>query len=311
LLGFAAVAGLGRLLASFGALWTWLTPNALIARMVSQLVSLASLIGGVLLALSILDAMALFGAVAGGAGLVGLAIGFAVRDTIENYIASIMLSLRQPFRAEDHVVINDQEGVIVRLTSRATILMTLDGNHLRIPNADVFKGVILNYSRNPERRFDFTLGVSADDDPIAAMKSALDAIHDLDFLLRDPEPIAFIKEVGDSNIMLAFMAWIDQRTTGFLKARSAAISVAKTALERDGFTLPEPIYRVRLDGENPSRPTVVEAKPPPPDSTLTTRQVSGPEAFDVEPDETAKEQAALERQTSGGEDLLDPEQPIE
>src|SRR3546814_11391197 len=70
-----------------------------------------------------------------------------------------MLSRRQPFRANDHVVIEGHEGRVVRLTSRATILMTLEGNHLRIPNSTVFKAVILNYTRNPERRFDFELGI--------------------------------------------------------------------------------------------------------------------------------------------------------
>src|SRR3546814_11904518 len=84
-----------------------------------------------------------------------ISIGFAIRDTVDNYVASLMLSLRQPFRANDHVVIEGHEGRVVRLTSRATILMTLEGNHLRIPNSTVFKAVILNYPRNPERRFDF------------------------------------------------------------------------------------------------------------------------------------------------------------
>ncbi|MFP3353662.1 mechanosensitive ion channel, partial [Pseudoalteromonas sp. SIMBA_153] len=135
----------------------------------------------------------------GGAGVIGIAVGFAVKDTIENYIASLMLSIRQPFRARDHIVINGQEGIVVRLTSRATILMTLDGNQLRIPNAEVFKGTILNYTKNPERRFTFELGVDANDDPLAAIKVGLDAIHTLAFVLNEPKAIAVITNVGDSN----------------------------------------------------------------------------------------------------------------
>src|SRR3546814_6970546 len=88
-----------------------------------------------------------------------------------------MLSLRQPFRANDHVVIEGHEGRVVRLTSRATILMTLEGNHLRIPNSTVFKAVILNYTRNPERRFDFELGIDANDDPVDGMAVGLRAIR--------------------------------------------------------------------------------------------------------------------------------------
>ena len=185
----------------------------------------------------------------GGAGVIGIAVGFAVKDTIENYIASLMLSIRQPFRARDQVVINGQEGIVVRLTSRATILMTLDGNQLRIPNAEVFKGTILNYTKNPERRFTFELGVDANDDPLAAIKVGLDAIDTLAFVLEEPKAIAVITNVGDSNIVLEFQVWVDQSETDFAKARSIAIRETKHALENEGFSLPEPIYRLRFNNK--------------------------------------------------------------
>ena len=125
--------------------------------------------------------------------------------------------------------------------------MTMDGNQLRIPNADVFKGVILNYSKNPERRFTFELGVDANDDPLAAIKVGLDAIHRLDFVLEKPKSIAIITNVGDSNILLEFQVWVDQSQTDFYKARSIAIRETKHALENEGFSLPEPIYRLRFN----------------------------------------------------------------
>lgn len=228
-------------------LWKKLSPNPFLAELLAQAVRLVIVVLGVITALNLLGAASVITTILGGAGVLGLAIGFAVRDTMENYISSIMLSLRQPFRAKDHVIINDLEGIVVRLTSRATILMTLDGNHLRIPNASVFKGIILNYSTNPERRFEFELGVDAADDPVTAMKVGLDAIRALDFILTEPEPVALIKTVGDSNIELSFYAWIDQRQTNFAKARSLSIRAAMQVLEKQGFTLPEPIYRLRFD----------------------------------------------------------------
>ena len=127
--------------------------NPFATDVVRHVVRVAIVLVGVLIALDLLDATALVGAALGTAGVFGIAIGFAFRDLVENYISSILLSLRQPFAPDDHVVIDSHEGKVIRLTSRATILMTLDGNHLRIPNAQVFKGVILNYSRNPLRRF--------------------------------------------------------------------------------------------------------------------------------------------------------------
>ncbi len=314
LLAFLLVALLAHFLASAKRFWRMVAPNPFVADLIGQSIRVLGILLGLLLALSILDAMALFGAAAGSAGLVGLAVGFALKDTIENYVASIMLSLRQPFRADDHVVINSHEGVVVRLTSRATILMTLDGNHLRLPNADVFKGTILNYTLNPQRRFTFKLGVDAEDDPIEASAAGLDAMRSLPFLLDRPKPSALIEEVGDSNIVIEFAGWIDQAETDFLKARSAAINVVKTVLESDGFTLPEPIYRLRLEGM-PSSGTatgvmqVIEqpsnaAKPAKPSSI-------DPQKLDVTPTADIRQQVAQERQTARAEDLLSQHRPME
>ena len=244
---FAVVTWFGSWLSNRQKMWERLTPNPFVAELLSQTTKVIFIVLGLILALSLIGAETILGTLLGGAGVIGIAVGFAVKDTIENYIASLMLSIRQPFRARDHILINGKEGIVVRLTSRATILMTLDGNQLRIPNSEVFKSTILNYSKNPERRFSFELGVDANDDPMAAIKVAIDVIRDLDFVLEKPKAIATIKEVGDSNIVLEFKVWVNQLETDFSKARSIAIREAKHALENAGFSLPEPIYRLRFN----------------------------------------------------------------
>ncbi|MDD1449824.1 mechanosensitive ion channel [Sphingomonas sp. H160509] len=192
LLGVAVAIGLvigflGYMLASIDRLWRWIAPNPFLAELAATFVRFVFVILGLIAALEVLGATALLGGVLGGAGVIGIALGFAVRDTVDNYVSSLMLSLRQPFRANDHVVIEGNEGRVVRLTSRATVLMTLDGNHLRIPNSIVFKSVILNYTRNSERRFAFELGVDADDDPIEGMAVGLAAVNGLKFVLDTPQ----------------------------------------------------------------------------------------------------------------------------
>lgn len=312
---------LGNFLTRRKVLWLKIAPNPFLADLLAQATRVVILLLGIILALDLLGAAAVITTILGGAGVIGLAIGFAVRDTVENYISSIMLSLRQPFRAKDHVIINDIEGIVVRLTSRATILMTLDGNHMRIPNAAVFKGIILNYSTNPERRFEFELGVDAEDDPVAGMKAGLNAMCTLDFILQDPEPDALINTVGDSNIVLTFYAWIDQRETNFAKARSLAIRVTMRALEEQGFTLPEPIYRLRFDPEvNSALFGALEGKR----SDVTTRASRavkdepqatpverGDAVLDVSPDKHIEQKVDAEIQSEQGNDLLDKHVPHE
>ncbi|MEM7566186.1 MAG: mechanosensitive ion channel domain-containing protein, partial [Pseudomonadota bacterium] len=264
---------------------------------------------GLVLALDILGATALIGTVLGAAGLVGLAVGFAVRDTVENYIASILLSLRQPFRPNDLVLIEGIEGHVTAMTSRATVLTTLESNHVRIPNATVFKAVITNYSREPVRRFDFRVGVETDD-LRRAVDLGLESIRALDFVLDDPDPIGFIEGVGDSAIVLFFAGWIDQRTTSWPKAKSEAIRVVMLAFEAADIGVPEPIYRLRFDGAGAEvrvidgegrRKPAAKPRPAPIDETPA----------DVGLDIEADLQARVAEERTHTHDLLDDNAPRE
>jgi len=315
---FFFIAYLGHRLAKWSTLWRRLTPNPFLAELLGQAVRIAAILIGFVVSLNLVGATALMGTILGGAGVAGLAISFAVRDSMENYISSIMLSFRQPFRANDHVVIDQHEGKVVRLTSRATVLMTLDGNHLRIPNSTVFKAAILNYTTNPERRFEFELGIDADDDPIAAMKIGLDAVGGLAFVLNDPEPSAVITVVGDSNIVIKFMAWVDQVQSDFGKARSLAIRSAMDVLQERGFTLPEPIYRLRFDqqqakhlleSKNTATVDINDANIGKNSLSLNNDYMS--EMLDVRPDTHLEEKINDERALDGENDLLDNQRPVE
>lgn len=303
----------GHLIAGLSAIWRRLAPNSFLAELMASAIRFIFIIGGLVVALEMIGAVTLLGAVLGGAGVLGIALGFAMRDTVENYVASLMLSMRQPFRANEWVVIDQFEGRVIRLTSRATILMTLDGNHLRIPNSTVFKAVILNYSRNPQRRFDFVLGIDAEDDPTAARHLGVEAMRALPFILDDPEPHGRVVEVGDSNILLKFLGWIDQNETDWHKAKSRAIPAVKNALEAAGFLLPEPIYRLRFDpGTQLPLGQAAPAAPAKPREPATS-DVPADAASDIAPENEVKRMVDAERaaDAESGKDLLDSGKPIE
>ncbi|MEL7737999.1 mechanosensitive ion channel domain-containing protein [Citromicrobium bathyomarinum] len=322
LIGVALLIGLaillvGYLLASLKFLWRLVTPNDFLADLVASAIRFIAIIFAAVIALDIIGATALLGAVLGGAGVIGIALGFAMRDTVENYVASLMLSLRQPFRANDLVQIDAFEGRVVRLTSRATVLMTLEGNHLRIPNSAVFKAVIVNFTRNPQRRFDFTLGVDADDDATAAAELGRTTLEALPFMLAEPAPEARIVEVGDSAVMIRFLGWIDQRETDWFKAQSVAIPAVKTALEDAGFGLPEPIYRLRFDPRSASVPFEnIAARGAGSGAGITApgkpRAATAPPPTDVAPRNEIDEMVEEERDSSEQKrDLLDHRRPVE
>ena len=216
--------------------------NLFLKDLMRQLVRLVILGIGLLIALELLDATALVGATLGAAGVAGIAIGFAFKDLIENYIAGILLSLRQPFDPGDHVLIDGEEGKVIRLSSRSTIFLTLDGNHLRIPNAKVFKATILNYTRNSKRRFGFSVGVGVNEDLVSAQTLGVNILKDMKSVLDDPPPTSEVRELGDSTVNLHFYGWVDQSKSDFKKAKSAAIRLVKTAFDDVKIDMPMPSY---------------------------------------------------------------------
>ncbi|MFC6583448.1 mechanosensitive ion channel domain-containing protein [Sulfitobacter aestuariivivens] len=244
---FFLVVMLGFWLARRKQPWERLSPNAFIADIYRQIVRLIFIVGGLVIALDILNATALLGGILGAAGIVGLAIGFAVRDTVENFIASIMLSIRQPFRPNDAIEINGDEGKVIRLTSRATILLSWDGNHIRIPNATVFKSRIVNYSRNAERRFLFEIGVDAGEEDLARVRDlAEDTVSDLPFTLEKPAPNVWVDRIGDGSMVMKVTGWIDQTETSLLRAKGEAIRQVMAAVAAAGYDMPNTTYRIEV-----------------------------------------------------------------
>jgi small-conductance mechanosensitive channel len=243
-LAFALVTLAGLWIARRKQPWERLAPNAFIADIYRQILRIAFVVAGLVVALDILGATALLSTILGAAGIVGLAIGFAVRDTVENFIASVLLSMRQPFRPNDTIEIGTDQGKVIRLTSRATILLSFDGNHIRIPNSTVFKSRIVNFSRNDERRFLVDLGVAYDTDLAAAQALALETVTALPFVLEKPAPSVWIERLDASAVVLRVACWIAQNETSLLLARSEASRLCLAAFDAAGIVMPEPTYRI-------------------------------------------------------------------
>ncbi|MEM1444264.1 MAG: mechanosensitive ion channel family protein [Verrucomicrobiota bacterium] len=261
---------------------------------------------GILLALELLDATAIVGAVMGAAGLAGLALGFAFKNIVENYLAGVLLSTRNPFEIGDAVEIDGQQGKVARLTSRDTVLVTLDGNHLRIPNAKVMNSDLLNYSRNPLRRFDFYVGVTTNCDLAAVKKLALDTLKENPAVLDDPAHMVVIDNLGDSSVVIRIFAWLDQRAHSFLKVKSESIRLVKEAFDQQGIEMPEPSYRVNFPGgEIPAPETVAkkDSSPVPHSEPVREEDLSADDAID--------EQIEAEAMESEEENLLLPKEPEE
>jgi len=238
------------------------TRNPYLDGLIRRAVRTVILLIGILIALDLLNATALVGAMLGSAGVLGLALGFAFKDIAENYIAGILLSLRRPFEPGEMVKIDSFEGKVASLSARTMTLITLDGNELRLPNALVFKAVVLNYTSNPKRRFDFTFNIDAGESIRKAHAIAMAEIASIEGVLTDPGPSWTVVEFGASGVVLRFFGWVDQRHSDLGKTRSEAIRLVKGAFWRDGIQGPKTTTHVVLAREEESAtPAAIDHEP--------------------------------------------------
>jgi small-conductance mechanosensitive channel len=241
----------------------------------------------------------------GGTGLLGVALGIAFRDITENFLASIFLSLQNPFHTGDFVEITSVSGFVQALTIRTTILMTLDGNHVQIPNATVYKNTIRNYSTNPNRRVDFGVGIGYDDAIPAAQELALKVLADHPAVLKEPEPWVLVEDLGASTVNLRIYFWLDTNKHSMLKAKSSLIRLIKGAFQEAKISMPDEAREVTFPNGVPVRllePTTErEVKPaaPAPEAAATTAE-GGLTSEEGE----IKEQARQSRTPEEGENLL-------
>jgi small-conductance mechanosensitive channel len=224
-----------------------LTPvlRDVIARAVGIIVFLL----GLYLVLLVIGLARLAITVLGGTGLIGLVIGIAFRDITENFLASIFLSIQKPFRAGDLVEINGITGLVQRLTVRATLLMTLDGNHIQIPNSTIYKGTIRNFTSNPNRREDFTVGIGYDDSVVEAQEVARRVLAEHPAVLADPDPWVLVDSLGAATVNLKIYFWLDGRQHSWLKVKSSVIRLVKRAFQERGISMPDEAREIIIPQE--------------------------------------------------------------
>ncbi len=197
--------------------------------------------------------------VVGGTGLIGLAVGIAFRDITENFLASVFLSMQRPFETGDLVCISEVTGYVQQLNVRTTILMTLDGNVVQIPNATVYKSTIRNFTTNANRREDFSVGIGYDDSINIAQEIARNVLENHPAVLFDPEPSVLVEDLGKSTVNLRVYFWLNGREHSWQKVRSSVLRLVKLAFQQHGISMPDEAREVVFPNGIPI--TMLPSKP--------------------------------------------------
>ena len=216
--------------------------------LLATLVYVAVLAAGTFIALSVLKLDGVVTTLLAGAGVVGLALGFAFQDIASNFIAGILMAIRNPFFVGEIIETNGFTGTVREISLRSTVLDTFQGQKVILPNAKVFGDPIVNYSARGERRVDLACGVGYGDDLSHAQRVAVGAVEGL-AMRQSGRPVQlYYTEFGDSSINFVVRFWVAfARQTDFLEAQSEAIKAVKAAFDGNGVTIPFPIRTLDFD----------------------------------------------------------------
>jgi small conductance mechanosensitive channel len=202
------------------------------------------LFAGLMVALGILNLDKALTSVLAGAGIIGLALGFAFQDLAANFISGVGLSVHRtdPFKVGDLIESNDLLGIVERITLRTTELRTLDGKQVTIPNKQVYQNQLTNHSFTGERRIELHCGISYGDDLEKVRRISVAAIESIEKRNKSKDVELYFQEFGDSSINFVVWFWITfEKQTDYLGAMSEAILQLKKAFDENGITIPFPI----------------------------------------------------------------------
>lgn len=171
-------------------------------------------------------------------GAAGLAIGLALQGTLSNIAAGVMILILRPLKIDEFVEAGSVSGTVVEITLFTTLLKTPDGVFISAPNSQIWNSAIKNYSRNPTRRLDIKVGIAYDDDVDAALEFLTKLVASDERVLKNPEPMSFVANLGESSVDLTARGWV--ATGDFWPAFFDLTRKSKTELEAAGFSIPFP-----------------------------------------------------------------------
>ncbi len=316
-LGFALlllvlVLGIGKLFASGIRRLLALRLKPLLRDMVARILSIALLLVGFYLVLRVAGLSGLAATILGGTGIAGLVAGIAFRDILENYLASLLISIRNPFHLGDLVEIAGHMGIVLRVTTRGTVLMNLDGNHVQVPNATVYKSIIRNFSANPNRRDFFEVGIGFDNELSVAQEVAMGILNNHPAVLKDPEALVLVDRLGAATVNLLIYFWYDGSVYNGFKVKSSLIRSVKKAFEGERISMPDEAREVIFpDGisvqmvDSISGPATIKEEKKPLPGAVPETVTNEAEGDLISEEQQLREQAKASRIPEEGSSILE------
>jgi small conductance mechanosensitive channel len=177
------------------------------------------------------------GAALAGIGVVGIAVGFAAQDSLANVIAGFLIFIDKPFEVGDWITVSERYGMVNDITMRSTRIRSNQNTYIVIPNKNIIDAILVNHSKHGETRVDVPIGIAYKEDILAARKVVMEAVRDLEGVVKDPAPDVVVTALGDSSVNMKARVWIGDASHEqpvFFRVMEAS----KLALDRAGIEIP-------------------------------------------------------------------------
>lgn len=178
-------------------------------------------------------------------GVSGVAVGFAFRDILQNFLAGILILITEPFVIDDQIVFQDFEGTVENIQTRATTIRTYDGTRIVIPNAELFTNSVKVNTAFEKRRLQYDIGIGYGDDIAEAKRIILEVLRNDPEAISDPPPEALVVDLAASTINIRARWWVNPpRRAEVLDSQDQVLTELCNKLVAAGIDLPFPTQQV-------------------------------------------------------------------
>ena len=177
-------------------------------------------------------------------GAAGLAVGLALKDSLSNFAAGVMLILFKPFKVGDFVEAGGVAAVCEKITVFNTIFKSGDNKEIIVPNSQIFGGTIVNYSARATRRIDMVIGISYDDDIKKARDLIVEVLNGDERILKDPAAVVAVNDLADSSVNFVVRPWVN--SSDYWPVRWHLLETIKTTFDNNDITIPYPQRQVHV-----------------------------------------------------------------
>lgn len=177
-------------------------------------------------------------------GVSSVAIGFAFRDVLQNFLAGILILLGEPFRIGDQIVSGNHEGTVEEIQTRATLIRTYDGRRVVVPNAVLFTSAVVVNTALEKRRTEYDVGIGFGDDPARAADLIVETLRGVEGVLPEPAPEVLVSDLGDSAVKLRAFWWTRPERIEVLRVQDRCLRAIRDKLVENGIDLPFPTQQI-------------------------------------------------------------------